>query len=72
MRANPKPQMPGKPERSTPPLRPPPPFFDPMHRVIPCRDNKSMAMEIQEHRNTDHNGTLPLYVPLVGENYDLK
>eukprot|EP00973_Karenia_brevis_P061022 8485249-Karenia_brevis.AAC.1 len=71
MRANPKPRMSGKPERSTPPLRPPP-MYDPMHRVIQGRDNKSMAMEIQEHRNTDHNGALPLYLPLVGENYDFK
>eukprot|EP00973_Karenia_brevis_P004451 610499-Karenia_brevis.AAC.1 len=31
-----------------------------------------MAMEIQEQRNTDHDGALPLYMPLVGENYDLK
>eukprot|EP00973_Karenia_brevis_P035980 4964091-Karenia_brevis.AAC.1 len=64
MRANPKPKMPGQPERETPPLRPPPPFFDPMHRCVPIRDNKSMAMEIREYKNTDHNGALPLYVPL--------
>eukprot|EP00973_Karenia_brevis_P014260 1942180-Karenia_brevis.AAC.1 len=71
MQAKPKPKISGKPERAPPPLRPPS-MYDPMHRVIPDRDKKSMAMEIQEQRNTDHHGALPLYLPLVGENYDFK
>eukprot|EP00973_Karenia_brevis_P061227 8512893-Karenia_brevis.AAC.1 len=29
-------------------------------------------MEIQEQRNTDHGGALPLYLPLIGDNYDFK
>eukprot|EP00973_Karenia_brevis_P076508 10628835-Karenia_brevis.AAC.1 len=62
--------MSGQPERSTQPPRPPA-YFDPMHRVVPGRE-KSLATEIEEQRNMDHNGALPLYLPLVGEDYDFK
>eukprot|EP00973_Karenia_brevis_P073115 10155650-Karenia_brevis.AAC.1 len=46
-------------------------MFDPMHRVVPGRE-KSLETEIEDQRNTDHNGALPLHLPLVGENYDFK
>eukprot|EP00973_Karenia_brevis_P024844 3424389-Karenia_brevis.AAC.1 len=70
LRATPKPAVKGQPERSTQPDGPPP-LFDPMQRVVPGSD-ESLAMKIENERNSDHNGALPLFLPTVGEDLDLK
>eukprot|EP00973_Karenia_brevis_P038377 5291781-Karenia_brevis.AAC.1 len=62
--------MKGQPERSTQPDGPPP-LFDPMQRVVPGSDG-SLATRIENERNTDHNGALPLFLSVVGEDLDFK
>eukprot|EP00973_Karenia_brevis_P036215 4993465-Karenia_brevis.AAC.1 len=53
IQAKPKPKMSGQPENSTQPGCPPP-LFDPMQRVVPGEE-ESLATEIENQRNTDHN-----------------